>query len=465
MTTETVQERPPDKMTVPMLRVELEAAGVEYAKSAKKPHLVELVEAERAKAETVEPEEVEIVRNLPAVRASEAMVARGEVSTADVVEQRDKIRQVMTAVMQKGVHYGEIPGISKPTLLKPGAEVLAVTFRLAPSYKSERTYGEGDHLTVVSVATLTHIPTGLIVAEGEGLCTTREKKYAYRGEGRTCPLCGVGGTIKKSKYPPREGDYQGADPTDPPGWYCFAKTGGCGANFAASDPRIVDQSAERVANPDLPDTWNTVLKMANKRALVAAILNGTAASDIFTQDVEDIGEAAADKHEVGDRQRTPPAKAEGPKSWAQIHEWADRYGSEIGWRTWCQDASERLFAERNAALITPEQRGELGGKAAGAIVALYNAHPPDAFPPPNRETIQNAWASVLDGEVLPGPMWRLSPEEAELGVPEYVPEAGPASGTDGGEAPPAEPASESIADAEWTDLTPEQQAEVDRLDF
>ncbi|MGA1847246.1 hypothetical protein [Deferribacter abyssi] len=36
------------------------------------------------------------------------------------------------------------------------------------------------------------------------------------------------------------------------------------------------------------DIDNTILKMASKRALIAAVLNGTAASDIFTQDVEDL---------------------------------------------------------------------------------------------------------------------------------------------------------------------------------
>ena len=45
---------------------------------------------------------------------------------------------------------------------------------------------------------------------------------------------------------------------------------------------------------------NTVLKMADKRALVAAVLNGTGASDVFTQDVEDVGAAAADKSEVSE---------------------------------------------------------------------------------------------------------------------------------------------------------------------
>ena len=41
--------------------------------------------------------------------------------------------------------------------------------------------------------------------------------------------------------------------------------------------------------------------MACKRALVAAVLNGTAASDFFTQDLDDLTEKAAEY--------TPPAKA------------------------------------------------------------------------------------------------------------------------------------------------------------
>jgi hypothetical protein len=61
-----------------------------------------------------------------------------------------------------------------------------------------------------------------------------------------------------------------------------------------------------VANPDLPDTHNTVLKMSNKRALVAAVLNVTAASEIFTQDV-------ADKDERDDEDDEAPPRREEPR--------------------------------------------------------------------------------------------------------------------------------------------------------
>lgn len=75
-----------------------------------------------------------------------------------------------------------------------------------------------------------------------------------------------------------------------PEWYCWAKKEGCGTTFKLNDPAIVDQQTGRIPNPDLADVYNTVLKMAVKRAHVAAILFVTCASDVFTQDVEDMPE-------------------------------------------------------------------------------------------------------------------------------------------------------------------------------
>ena len=71
------------------------------------------------------------------------------------------------------------------------------------------------------------------------------------------------------------------------GWFCWAKTGGCGANFPVGSVAIESQQAGRKANPDAADVVNTVLKMAYKRAKVATTINATSASEFFTQDVED----------------------------------------------------------------------------------------------------------------------------------------------------------------------------------
>jgi hypothetical protein len=49
----------------------------------------------------------------------------------------------------------------------------------------------------------------------------------------------------------------------------------------------VDTALYRIPNPDVADAVNTVQKMAQKRALVAATLIATSASEFFTQDLED----------------------------------------------------------------------------------------------------------------------------------------------------------------------------------
>jgi predicted RNA-binding Zn-ribbon protein involved in translation (DUF1610 family) len=112
---------------------------------------------------------------------------------------------------------------------------------------------------------------------GEGICTTREKKYAVRRRDRECPECGKA-AILRSKHAEDDGDK---------GWFCWRRKGGCGANFRSDDKRIADQAEGEIENPDLPDTWNTIVKMAEKRARVDVVLAVTGASALFTQDVED----------------------------------------------------------------------------------------------------------------------------------------------------------------------------------
>lgn len=203
-----------------------------------------------------------------------SLAVQHELSIEDVLARVAKVKAVMAKVMREGDHYGVIPGTPKPTLFKPGAEILLLTFRLDPQYASVEEY-DGAHLTVKSVCTLWHLSTGMRLGSGEGSCSTKEAKYAYRRGSRTCPTCGKVETIIKGKA-----EYGG-------GWLCYGKKGGCGAKFKDGDATIEAQNVDRVPNPDLPDLWNTVLKMANKRSLVAAVLNVTAASEIFTQDMED----------------------------------------------------------------------------------------------------------------------------------------------------------------------------------
>lgn len=69
---------------------------------------------------------------------------------------------------------------------------------------------------------------------------------------------------------------------------CFAKKGGCGAKWPDGAAEIESQTVGMVTNPDPADQTNTLKKMAQKRALVAATLVAVNASAFFTQDMEDI---------------------------------------------------------------------------------------------------------------------------------------------------------------------------------
>src|SRR5262249_9376264 len=83
-----------------------EEAGAGGPAGTKKELLQQLVVTARGEDEMIEGEVVDVeeaaavARNLPAVRASEAMIARAEVTPAEVAAQLDKIRQVMDAVMK-----------------------------------------------------------------------------------------------------------------------------------------------------------------------------------------------------------------------------------------------------------------------------------------------------------------------------------------------------------------------------
>lgn len=209
-----------------------------------------------------------------------------EMSVDQVVARVEKVKEIKKRVMHAGVHYGVIPGtertdaagkdISKPTLYQPGADLLCMAFMLDPQFEHE-VINDGEHRDILSRCTLYHIPTGARVASGEGSCSTREAKYAWRKGDLVCPDCKKQSTLRRGKNRQTNKDE----------FYCWAKLGGCNAHFDGADKRVTDQRPGRVANPDLADTYNTVLKMANKRSKAAAVLIATGGSEIFTQDIGD----------------------------------------------------------------------------------------------------------------------------------------------------------------------------------
>lgn len=204
-------------------------------------------------------------------------------SPSDVKNQISLIQQIMKDVMKEGEHYGIIPGCQKPSLLKPGAEKLGLTFRLEPEYQIYEQFLEKGHYYVRITCILKHILTGQRWGDGLGSCSTLESKYRYRNKNRVCPKCNQE-TIIAGKQ-----EFGG-------GFICWTKKGGCGAKFPEGDVEIINQQTGKTENEDIADVYNTILKMAKKRAHVDAMLTATAASDIFTQDIEDMnGEVKLEK--------------------------------------------------------------------------------------------------------------------------------------------------------------------------
>lgn len=161
-------------------------------------------------------------------------IAPEQKGALEVREQVNAIQYLMHDVLQEGTHYGTIKGCGpKPTLLQAGAEKIAYMFHFVPTYTVEREDFEGGHRSYDVTCTLTNRDTGQVMGYGMGECSTLESKYRYRWAGY--------------------GD-----------------------------------SRHKEENPDIADTWNTVKKMAKKRAFVDAVKSTTAASDIFTQDIEDM---------------------------------------------------------------------------------------------------------------------------------------------------------------------------------
>jgi hypothetical protein len=208
-----------------------------------------------------------------------------------------------------------------------------------------------------------------------------------------CPECGKD-TIIKGKA-----EYGG-------GWICYAKKGGCGAKWPDdSEQARTFETTEigRVDNPDLADTFNTVLKMADKRALIAAVLNGTAASDVFTQDVEDSQpSASAEPQPQAERRENAPKPLAAPKSWAKLTEMVAAYDQATHDTFFAfADACRRyLFPDStDTKSLSKGDRDVLFQKCAGAALRLREAFEPTELPPPNIEDIRHAFFFVTNVEL------------------------------------------------------------------
>lgn len=212
---------------------------------------------------------------------NEVAVYEASPLTAPQIQQQvNLIQEVMKAVMKDGEHYGKIPGCGdKPSLLKPGAEKLMFTFRLVADPEVEvfelyhpTVQGHREYRVKVRISSL----NGTYMGGGVGSCSTMESKYRYRG-GEKVPT--------DQKVPAEYWNLRNAGKLED----AKALIGGHGYGVGKDNGQwVICEIGEKMEHDNPADFYNTCEKMAKKRALVDATLTVTAASDIFTQDIEEL---------------------------------------------------------------------------------------------------------------------------------------------------------------------------------
>jgi hypothetical protein len=182
---------------------------------------------------------------------------------AEIIASQEATRVLIHEALLEGRDYGKIPGIDKPSLLKPGAERVCLAFGCTPRYTVVEKEVEHDR----------PVPWRKVKAIWEG---PRGNKRKVRDEITEGTSLGLYRYVVQCDIVHRES-----------GQVVGSSIGSC----STMESKYVDRPR---------DCENTIIKMAQKRAHVGATLGAFGLSEQFTQDVEDMpremvaGDAADD---------------------------------------------------------------------------------------------------------------------------------------------------------------------------
>jgi len=153
-----------------------------------------------------------------------------------------ELMRIRDSMMKSQVHFGVIPKCGdKPTLLQPGAQLLAQIYGLTHEFAVDSRCEATGHYLYTVTCKMIRRDTREYVGCGQGSCSTQEKRF-------------------------------------------WGKAG--------------------------PEVSNNALKMAQKRAYVCAVLYSLAASELYTQDLEDM--AGGTQQPTATPQTRAPAQRQAP---------------------------------------------------------------------------------------------------------------------------------------------------------
>lgn len=265
----------------------------------------------------------------------------GRMQVADVLAHVVAVQEVMKSVMKPDVHYGVIPGTPKPSLYKQGAEVLCLTFRIAPKYTTESLCETGLVKYRVTCTGI-HQATGVMLGEGIGECSSDEEKYRWRK------------MVAQQEW----------DDTPQHMRRVKLKRGKNNTTYTESQVRT-----------EPADLANTVLKMAGKRAMIAMVLAVTGASSMFSQDLEDLEENL--RRHLADEGGTPPPPPPPPPEPTAEQLAAKAQQEEESFKKWLAGPAQKAIdkgAKHDDVLTFAKGRGKtLTDAHIAAIMALKKA--------------------------------------------------------------------------------------------
>lgn len=247
----------------------------------------------------------------------------GRLSASEVVQHAMVVQDVMRAVMKPELHYGKIPGTDKPTLFQPGADVLCMTFRIAPEFSIED-LSTADVVRYRVTCRGVHQLSGVTLGSCVGEASSGEEKYKWRRAVSDKEFDATPPALRRIKY---------------------------GKSWETKQVRT-----------EPADVANTVLKMAEKRAKIGMVLNVTACSDMFGQDLEDLDATLRDSL-VGEQQ--PETQQQTPAVWP-----ADKFAEQLP--RWTRAVAEGI--KTPAEIIAwATARGALTSEQEAQITALKPA--------------------------------------------------------------------------------------------
>lgn len=239
------------------------------------------------------------------------------VEVNEIVGTLNKISQVQAAVQSKlkpGHDYDTIPGTSKPTLLKPGAEKLLMMFGLTSEYQIIEKIEDYEKGIFAYTIKCILSKGGYKITEGVGSCNSKENKYRWRWVDESDLPTGV----DKSSLKQRTNRWGNAE--------------------------------YQIENDEIYSQANTILKMAKKRAQIDATLTVASLSEVFTQDIEDMKEfiqqeEAANLTEVeAENLRITFGKYKG-KTLKEIH------GIQPNYLEWLKENARENIVKKAAAIV------------------------------------------------------------------------------------------------------------------